>query len=485
MGNPGSVTCSGQIIATYTWTPDSVGDNSSPANSLCVLETVRAGADCLARYHNSPIVSSASASDSFGDTPSFGYDSPGNPYGCMIVSQHVIAVSVPLGTLVVNLPPVSFSSAITIAGGQTTAGGSLKATSVNFDLLAQSTAGTTDSHQPQWFSGTNCQASGTIGVDTSLISRAQLLINDQVVNSYPDPSSPTKTPNLSAAFDSTHFSDGSTITIKYKVWDTAGDPPVEKTLAAPTSNKGLVCGDPHADDKTPFPGLYEPSITAYAEAESSIETELNGINTPAYRTESYHKSDILAELPSDTVFYINTHGVENSFGDCFDNGEGEPIVMGDISNGSNGVVDRKHMFYGPGSSQFPVTWAIPPFNFVMLDCCDGADDPSVMGGAFIGSPSQDRAFLGWDNFLIQIVTNADWTQRLWNNLSQGYSLLDAEQQATADGVPPLGGQLLGSIPEFLPLTPKIYGDASMTLHGVYGGQGFITGTPSTSWFRPL
>jgi hypothetical protein len=188
-------------------------------------------------------------------------------------------------------------------------------------------------------------------------------------------------------------------------------------------------------------------------------------------------------------FYINTHGVENTFDDCFGtpNSQGTTLASGDVR------IPLFQKLADPTHINGPNGFAIPPYSFVQLDCCEGGLDPSLLGGAF-GIAGSDQCFLGWSDDLLQSTENANWSEMLWALLSRGFTVYDAVLMNYSLAGLPLGKTstfAIGNIPR--PITPKLFGDKYTTLHGVYRDKTHATSfndveeqdTTSTRWVRPL
>lgn len=350
-------------------------------------------------------------------------------------------------------------------------------TSISASLSGDSTANTAgwDSAQPRFFSGTNCKAQGTAVAAVGSVSHAQLLINGTIVREYWNSTiappayslagyvsvgtNQTSVP-LNVAFDSTHFNDGSPIVIKMFVEDTSANIYTGQISANAYNKAQALANSTFVND------MGMPSIVAG-----------NMINYTCPTSTSLYKNDILQLLPSLTALYIDTHGNTGTIGDCYvtRNSPLSSYLCAD-SDPSGGI--------SISTRNSQKTLDQPPMNFVFTDACLTAHS-SELANAF-GSVGTDRAFLGWANSEAANEASRRWTTNLMQNLRSGNTLRDAVIDATAngpadglaDGVynpdpnapePPLNGT---------PGIPFIYGDSSMTLHGVYGAQ------PTFGWIRP-
>lgn len=107
---------------------------------------------------------------------------------------------------------------------------------------------------PNYFSGTNCRASGS-GQISGAIESAYLKLNGEMVASYVHPwSEPfVNSVALKAMFDSSHFPDGTTVTFRLEINGYSSGPFV-KTGSALVKNRAMFYEDPdpHA---TPDPSV--------------------------------------------------------------------------------------------------------------------------------------------------------------------------------------------------------------------------------------
>jgi hypothetical protein len=114
----------------------------------------------------------------------------------------------------------------------------------------------------------------------------------------------------------------------------------------------------------------------------------------------------------------------------------------------------------------------PDYNFAMLDSCNNGETPEMCVLGFnIPHPNQnDRAFLGWDVLLAANLHNVNWTNRLFQALSDGKQLWRAVRWANENGGP--------AQDKFdNDVQPVRYGDLLYKMHGVYGLE------DTTQWCR--
>ncbi len=503
---PEVLTSSGTLCAVLTWTPDVSGDASLPPNQVSISETVGANAYSLARSNPLNLPTSVSVSDSFGDPKSFISDAAG-PYSGSCGGSHIVTMPVTNNQATVKFPPVAVNASITICGGQIICRGRLIVKIVAAGLRGYSThcapaLGGSDPNwtpaAPRYFSGTGCQAQGTAVAASGYLTHAQLLVGDTVVKEYWDTNAsgePNPVPtdgsvstgtnlisaNLNALFDSTHFISGAMVVLKMKVWDSAGGY-YDGQIQAPAKNRMYAYGDQtpaHSNAANVYAQMLLDDIFEH------IQSDATSMNYYQVTTREDAKPAVLSTIPSYTAIYVDSHGFTNSIGDCFampDSGDDHYLDFVDIG----GAIAVKSQNLN-----------LPPYNFVFLDCCLTAGDPTqspplstnlasaFLLGNYSGSLSglSDRGFIGWKNTTLGIGSNARWTDNFNDNLALGYTMSDAALYATLT-FPELG-PITETIPFPLkPIFPEIYGDAKTKMCTVYGKLGGVDGGPG-QWYRPL
>ncbi len=280
---------------------------------------------------------------------------------------------------------------------------------------------------------------------------------------------------VKALFDSTHFADSSTITIKLKVTD-SNNGYYEAAVTGPAYNKGYILTNGAA------PGF---KYFGFAIHRDLIDSDISSINYTAMSSSYHRKSAILANVPSYTFLYVSSHANSNGFGDCYDSdGYGELVPY--LSSGNPPSPSIQDSVGSKTSNQ-------PPYNFAMVDGCDSAggfqpNGTFIQGGGAngFGISTHDRAFLGWGEEMDGCL-DYNWSETVIGGLESGETLWDAIEEATTD-FPPIGpppGSLTDQVthPQLF-ISPVIIGDPLFKLHGVY--LGFSSGTYwGAQWFRPL
>lgn len=421
--------------------------------------------------------------------------------------RHIVQISNPSHNTTVKTDVYSLSAICGPSGGWTYGcfaatvvnGGNVQAWSTHCAPALNGSDPNFNPTSPAYFSGTGCQATGNAVALSGKVSHAQLCIGenggDTVVKEYWDSSqagAPNPLPpdhsvsvgsqlgsvNLSALFDSTHFKDQTKIKITLKVWDTNGGQ-YDVKLEAPAYNKAYIMENDTPTVQSGDPGFLFGGVT------DSITRNLENIG---YDTQLSSKTDtekdMLNKFPKATVYYADTHTSDTGIGDCYNLG----IIGGSGLPGTTGGVDyselppiiaKKNIYSGPYASA-----SMPPYNLVFIDGCHSAGqfgskgDNSTTGGAGsfgIYAPGNDRAFLGWTNFVSlwpwPINDGTGFTETLFANLAADYDLYTACTLSIADSprIGWLGDNPLG-VDKFNtgPLSPHIIGDPKMKMHGVYG-----------------
>ncbi|MDQ2730916.1 MAG: hypothetical protein M3Y56_04595, partial [Armatimonadota bacterium] len=329
-------------------------------------------------------------------------------------------------------------------------------------IEAASTADTAVSGTPHYFSGTNCRVVGHAkngpgsGPGTYIISAELIIVDggtDVTVSQWTyDPSLPQQQRvDVSANFDSTHFGDEASITIKLRVTDNLGNI-CQSLLTAPARNKAYVLTN------------CRQFFIFHDFVRGEIASELEAMNHTCDTSSTDTATTITGNIPNDTVFYISTHGNVAGFADCnyssFENAAGESVQFTDVANAiANKTADQ------------------PPYNFAFIDACDAGANSSGLND--FGISGADRAFIGWP-FPMAGTLSIPFTISLFDHLKSGDTLYDSMCAAWIDFVPfgPVsdGFNLLTLI--LYPVVPSIMGDENMKLHGVYGG------TDADQWYKP-
>lgn len=318
------------------------------------------------------------------------------------------------------------------------------------------------------------------------ITHAQILVADTVVKEYyksGTPGAPAASTDavmvdslqhtasnpvtLKALFDSTHFLSGTQVVLKIKVWD-SNNGYYEGAIRGMAYNRAYI--------------LTNQTLPSYGEERNTIFNSLPpSIKSISIGSSSDNANTILHQLGLFSIFFIHTHASPDDFGDCLYDGGGDEV---DYTLGPTAV-----------SKIFNPYILLPPYNFVFVSGCNSAGSTGANGIYHPGDGASgfsiqglDRAFLGTQDF----TSNADypWSECIWNMLSSGCTLYEAEILSQAFDAP-MGAQFLMNAESGMmhPVYPMIVGDPKMTLKSVYPLH-YIT-TPdgyflnTTSWYLPL
>lgn len=351
-------------------------------------------------------------------------------------------------------------------------------------LQAHSTVDTAnwDPAHPRFFSGTNCSASATTPAISGYVSHAQLLVGGTDVKDYYDttfPNHPAAGSNvalgtsqtsasLTVYFDSTHFTDGSSVPIQMIVNDSNGNT-YNGNISGPTYNKGYDGGGSGNGNNN--------QTNDGAQAASFVHGQYLSANITPTLGPSDSKPATLSIIPSFCDFFTYAHGLDDTSGS-------ERIWFGATDNIVDNFGNDYHIYGSHNSApaqppQNGVAEAVankslnqPPYNFVFLDTCNSAFEYDLCSGfGILPNPGvgDDQAFLGWQTSVEDSLLNAAWSDYIYQDLQNGqtldYAIHDANQYYLSTLLHQSTNPLSG------PAQPQRLGDGSLTLHGtVYQGQ---------------
>ncbi len=289
---------------------------------------------------------------------------------------------------------------------------------------------------PPWFSGTNSQMGGGATTSSGWINHIRLTINGETGKDFTYSTPPPVPSTVGFAFDSTHWPNGTLLTVKIEAWDMQGHyGSAVGTTSPPAYNKGLS---------------YGKNTLNYAIASAqNVQTQQVAIFPTSYRGTEDRKTTMLNDMPIFTHYYVDTHGAPGVFGDCFSLPNSDDATYYIHAGEINARVSAK------GTS-------FPPYSFVHIDACESTGDDSLSTAFGIITSSVDRAFLGWYTGCYDSLQKTNWVKSVWQFLAAQETVLSAVQDATAQGNP--GSQW------------TILGDPTSKVHGVY--QGAVG-----QWFR--
>ena len=306
--SPSIVDCSGTITATFTWLSN---DPLPPA--IWIKQTCVATAEL-----DGSAAGVCTADDGLGDPQQIVFQdandlsvsSSGTRYTLVLNPTAYFTITcTPAATASPSMLYTTYSAGITY-----TASASTNTPSASLDLQAWSTAGTVDLHHPKWFSFTNCGAQGSAGTTGGYIASEQLLINGTVVNSYSDDGSHSTSHTLKVAFDSTHFVDGSAITVELRLTDSNGIQ-YRTSLTAPAYNKAYIYGNQLPPDGIGSLPSGEVAVNnANASFDFAEHSILPSVDPSGLQIHQWHlptppnPNDFINYIPQSTVMYCWSHG---------------------------------------------------------------------------------------------------------------------------------------------------------------------------------
>ena len=296
---------------------------------------------------------------------------------------------------------------------------------------------------------------------TGYVSEMQLYLGGNLVKEYQDtpdnPQNPHQTSaTLSVVFDSSYFSDGTALPIEAVITDSAGNE-YNGQITGPIYNKAYVLGNQNMD--TDFGQVSSDGLLAEADMYAQA---LASYQDPTGSTVD-DKDTMLGNLPTYTDFYIYTHGYSDPdtglfwILDCIgfdDSPDAFWLFSQDDPTEDQSVQDA----VAAKSQQQPA------YNLVHPDCCRSAENETMANAFGIGDGSVDRAYLGWTMHPPDSFVWVNWSNVVWQDLFNGWTLQDAVAHAiTVVGV----GE-----GEYV-----IIGDKNMTLHATAYGAAL------QQWYR--
>ena len=216
-----------------------------------------------------------------------------------------------------------------------------------------------------------------------------------------------------------------------------------KTASLSAYNKAYIYGNQNPPDGIGSLGCGKSSV----EGVSTQVRTTNHTILPAAGQLTRLKADILADMPTATVFYCWTHGINGFFGDSsaqYDNNLQPYMSVKDITT----AIAAKKPAQPPN---------LPQYNFVFLNTCH-CGESSLLSNAFAAG-----TFLAWSGIVADTPHNVNWANRVFTKLAAGWDLTDAIGWASIinNGGPEL--DVLGNA-----VTPMLSGDILYKLHGLYG-----------------
>lgn len=325
---------------------------------------------------------------------------------------------------------------------------------------------------PNYFSGTNCRASGNGQIPGAVYS-AYLKLNGELVASYEHIwSEPfVNTANLKVMFDSSHFPDGTTVTVRLEIngYDSG---PYIKTGAAVVRNRAMFYEDP------------DPAASPDGSLVMHNLFNNSGYSRLLQNGGSWSESAYFSSLDGSNFAVLCGHGTASSHetgtSDSITPSEYESVRMSQVG------IPVPPTNYLP-----PFNYGAPPVNLLYLIACKfGMTSdftkclwPHVMawGGPF----QENQSALAYKPSLVvqQLSLHAELVGPL---LRQGQTTLVAVEQFDAyldlyPGVLRCWDHVTGAKRDMQEGDLVVYGDTKTRVKSVYTG----TNVEPLGWFRPL
>jgi hypothetical protein len=266
-------------------------------------------------------------------------------------------------------------------------------------------------------------------------------------------------------FDSTRFKNGSTVTIESRVRDNYGNEYPDKTTGT-IKNRAIVLA--HRDNLTFVDPIYAERIVRTMQKMGFSVFPMFATPNGFPPNGTQNKEYVLSQLPSHNIMHIGSHGNPTSF---------EAPGYGGHTNPSGGTG-----WITPTLIQDTIakkTKYQPPYNFVLFTSCNAmgtlGKETSFLANAFgIEKGQKNRVSVGFADLMYMFH---EWTDRVYDNLNEGFTVDDALMLADSQG-PPQG------IP-YAPTEPlnyidvhfkrfnarrKVIGDGKSKLHTLYQVQ---------------
>ncbi len=326
-----------------------------------------------------------------------------------------------------------------------------------------------------YFSGTNCFASGIASTNNTpfeWVTDASLYLNGELVREVHGRNDHYTPAMLSVNFDSTHFPDGSILSVRMEATSNMGNTGTFVNRGT-VYNKATLYGRNEWEANPAWASAGVPAANQWL-------TTILHTTAPQNITKGWDSNAVLNDIIPGTVFYVNTHG-NNSPNPLFlsDSDELTHVQEFVFPNSSysttNQVLEYRKLAVGSGTP--PFNSGLPPVNLAFLDAClTGLDN--AFADAFLwpytnyfsNSYTVDQAEVGWRICGLISATARDG-QAFWGALAQGYTAHMARDMMVTAYYSPMSPPSATSI-------VSVWGDYYTRLHTVYTSDD----TPS-GWFR--
>lgn len=386
--------------------------------------------------------------------------------------------------------------------------------SLGFGLITFSVPASPTEPMPNYWSGTNCRASAVAilaGGGSYAITRLQMKIGGIIVFDQTRPYDPEDPPVpnkwfLHMMFDSTHFSDGSSVSIVVTAWDQLGRAFVSPTRSAVVYNWAALLArydlDVDAKAWSSSSSSWVEPIDPYAwrcsDITSSVFAASNIKVTSVTNSLGWTDADLLPQLQTCTAFWVYSHGNSDTInGGFFETDRRDAhfettppslspqLMRGGYSNLPNHVPTQPTRSLAVGSGGVPpFNSGFPPINLAVLWACN--DATKAIGSPYYSLPHS----LVWPgyNFFTQagptienqavvgtapgmFVLTTAWrpvTETFFQTLYEGRTVHNARIEAYLTHKDLTGG------PANYDLFLLVWGDYATRMRGVYTGMNDTT-----------
>jgi|GEM_PF-3212653 len=232
---------------------------------------------------------------------------------------------------------------------------------------------------PYYFSGTNSVAKGWVWTDDGILTDLWFYLDGILMKEwhYDGGNIVVFEGGLKVTFDSSHFPNGTSLQVKIKGRNSSGAV-AEATGYAPVNNR--VVGFNH-------PEFWHPGKVGTNE----LVAQMNWLNYNFYiQTNNWGPAEITYGLASASIYYVNSHGSQNTHYTAFSNQENEEsYIFADILSDTTLNLNHNYEYYRSalnGSGTPPNnSSAVPPIHFAQLDFCES-------GGSWYSPPPGSNLF---------------------------------------------------------------------------------------------
>ncbi len=329
---------------------------------------------------------------------------------------------------------------------------------------------------PNYWSGTNCRASGGAQIGEPIWA-AHLFLNGELVYEWiaPDPETYPLSIALKVMFDSSHFANGIPVEVTFIVWGVFTGMHVGQSNPDPIVKNKLMMFEHDDPDITP-------------DAAPLVSDLMTGRNYGLFlRT--------LGPWTDDNYWGALNAGTDGNTNAAFYAGHGGP--------GNHDACVPPHMLpenyethrisdIGTGLPPFNSTGRPPVFFLHLVACeCGKTSDfktalwPYYMGWG--GPYLEDQALLGYKE-CVKLAEERGLAEKIWEYLAVGHTAFNAVEtfkQFLAANPGVFHSSDIHGTRNMVAADVKLYGDGAMRLKTVYTGNYAPPTSPTTPWYSSL